>query len=291
MVAMLLAGLVITPLLMFAINIIDTDRQEQAKITSEQEIQSALDYIANDLQEAVYIYDADGITTIKSQLPGSTATDRVPVLVFWKRELKQNVLPVNTSSTCTSANCSDAFVYSLVAYYLIKNNDSTWSNTAHIGKFKISDGVRNPHSSTSTDYLSSYPPSPGFKLFDLTVAGTIKDKMNAWKKDTSTAYTADIVPLVDYIDQSTVSGVPTPVSCTTTSANAQQVPANGTTANPLGIYSFYACVDSSRTLAQVYLRGNALARTSQDTTYRTSQSTYFPTANVQIQGHGFLGAN
>jgi len=60
LVAMLLVALVLTPLLTFMLNIMDSERKEQAKTTSEQEL-SALDYIAGDLEQAVYIYDDDGL--------------------------------------------------------------------------------------------------------------------------------------------------------------------------------------------------------------------------------------
>lgn len=175
------------------------------------------------------------------------------------------------------------FVYSLVAYYLIKDNSTTWSSAARIGRFEIKDGIRDP--SNNNNYLTKK--DPGFKLFDLTLAGTtLASKMNAWTNDTATAaYTADTLPLVDYVDQSTV-GTPALVACPTT---PQRVPADGTTANPTEIYSFYACVDSSRALARVYLRGNALARIRKDATYSNAQSAYFSSANVQVQGPGLLG--
>ena len=53
LISMILAVLVITPLLAFMVNIMTTDRQEQAKATSEQELKTALDYIARDLQQSV----------------------------------------------------------------------------------------------------------------------------------------------------------------------------------------------------------------------------------------------
>ncbi|NEO96997.1 MAG: prepilin-type N-terminal cleavage/methylation domain-containing protein, partial [Moorea sp. SIO3G5] len=53
LVAMIVAVLIIAPLLRFMITIVDTDRKEQAKATSEQEIQAAMDYIARDLEQAV----------------------------------------------------------------------------------------------------------------------------------------------------------------------------------------------------------------------------------------------
>ncbi len=281
-VAMVLAGLVITPLFGFMHNIMDTERKEQAKATSDQEIQSALDYIAQDLKQAVYIYDAEGLNNIstdtppgiKNQIPpvaaaggcqNTTSTTCVPVLVFWKRELRQDVLP-----------SGDAFVYSLVGYYLIKGNNGseTWSNAARIGRFQIRDGVRNP--TTPTSYISGEIPSPGFQLFDLTVTGiTLKDKMNRWLKKANENYTVDALTLVDFIDQSTDGIAP---NCP---ATTQQVPS--TLAG-----GFYACVDSSRTWAQIYIRGNALARIENNSTY-SAMSSYFPTVSIQIQGRGLLG--
>ena len=142
LVAMVLAFLVITPLLGFMIDILNTDRKEQAKINSEQEVQSALDYIAQDLQQSIYIYDAKGIKAIKDQLPQNTATDRVPVLVFWKREFDKNVIDVTVGGASQGKN--DTFVYSLVAYYLVKDTiindaDNIWSDQFRIARFELKD--------------------------------------------------------------------------------------------------------------------------------------------------------
>jgi prepilin-type N-terminal cleavage/methylation domain-containing protein len=62
LVAMLIATLIISTLLTFVISIVDIDRREQAKVESQGEVQAALDYIADDMQEAVYVYNADGMT-------------------------------------------------------------------------------------------------------------------------------------------------------------------------------------------------------------------------------------
>jgi type II secretory pathway pseudopilin PulG len=171
LVAVVLAFLVIAPLLGFMVNIMQTDRNEQAKANSEQEIQAALDYISRDLQQAVYIYDQDALTTphaalpnrsgIKDQIPPSSGaidgcpdeTSCVPVLAFWKLENMQELSQCNNSngnvllSDCIRRrdnNCNDAKVYSLVVYYRIKDDTCTapWSCAARIGRFEIHDGVR-----------------------------------------------------------------------------------------------------------------------------------------------------
>lgn len=82
LIGMVLATLVITPLMTFMLNIMNSENKEESKATSEHEIQSSLDFIAQDLKQAVYIYDATGIAAIKAQLPSPSATNRVPVLVF-----------------------------------------------------------------------------------------------------------------------------------------------------------------------------------------------------------------
>jgi type II secretory pathway pseudopilin PulG len=316
LVAMILAFLIITPLLGFMISILNTDRQEQAKANSEQEIQAALDYIARDLQQAIYIYDATGIgcltgtadtntpstcpnaATTGNQLPPiPTTTDRVPILVFWKRELVSQAINVPDTSPIQK---DDTFVYSLVAYYLIKDpsSTSTWSQAARIARWQIRDGVPDPSSTqTCGKYLTGQCPDPGFALFKLDGIGTITEKMNSWTKATA-SYTANTIVLVDFIDQTKTDDVPeTPsVICPTNSANNtwSKVPPNTATFNTRDTYKmtgFYACVDRVNTTAQVFIRGNALARMENDSNrikYADSKKTYFPTASIRVQGRGYL---
>jgi len=292
LVAIILAFLVLIPLFGLMINIMNTDHREQAKAASEQEIQVALDYISQDLEQAVYIYDADGLNHnstdnppgIKDQIPpiakdSANCNDPyscAPVLVFWKREFNQDVVPVTDT---TSSQKDDSFVYSLVAYYLIEDNKTTNNSTephmAQIGRFQIKDGVRNPDDSNSyiNEKDADIGRSPGFKPFDLSLTGTLKQKMDRWT-NASEEYTARTDTLINYIDQDDNITA----SCAT---NTQQVPSTL-------VGGFYACVDSAITLAQVYIRGNALARIQERSKYNPSLGAYFPTASIQVQGRGLL---
>jgi len=239
LVAMILAVLVITPLLGFMVNILDTDRREQAKVSSEQEIQTALDYIAQDLKQAIYIYDARGIAGytaevngrevegIKDKLPYYGDNDKVPVLVFWKRAFEKQAIDVIADGTSQGQN--DTFVYSLVVYYLIKgsSDNNTWSNQFRIARFELKDGVRNLENPFSSDgdinYISGREPDDGFTLFELSdpeVTGTLEDKMNSWKQGeagniTDSTYGSNqAAVLVDYIDSSQDNSL-TSVNCET----------------------------------------------------------------------------
>ncbi|MEH2382301.1 MAG: hormogonium polysaccharide secretion pseudopilin HpsC [Nostoc sp.] len=310
LVAMILTFLVITPLLGFMISVLTTDGQEQAKANSEQEIKAALDYITRDLQQALYIYDATGIACLSgtadtttcpaasvNQLPSPTGG--VPVLVFWKRELLSQAI------TITGTQKDDAFVYSLVAYYLIKDTSTTWSNVARIARWEIKDGVTNTAATVTCDgFLATekYLPCPdkGFKPFDLSQKGiTLQAKMNTWTG--GGGYTQVPVVLVDFIDQTTIDQetpvvLPSAVTCPTTPTvpptDFKRVPATATNLRR----GFYACVNSvdpsNRSAVEVYLRGNAQARLIQNdetkVRYADTKSSYFPSANIKVQGSSFI---
>lgn len=329
LVAMILAVLVITPLLGFMINILDTDRKEQAKVNSEQEIQTALDYISQDLKQAIYIYDARGIDAIQDELPYASDRNKVPVLVFWKREFKKGAVTRNYYS-----GTNDGFVYSLVAYYLIKSNSSNnpnniWSNQFRIAKFELKGGINDPDEPFETDsngrfvfdanrnpipkYITN--PDPGFALFainDPAITGTVEEKMNSWEKGDGNYELSNTAVLVDYIDASSGddSRYPElePVDCTNvfdvdrvpdelqaSRRAAQRVPSfQGThrysTNGDLDNGSFYACVDVDRISAKVFIRGNSYARINNgDTNYNKNRKSYFPTASSQIKARGILG--
>ncbi|MCW5313722.1 prepilin-type N-terminal cleavage/methylation domain-containing protein [Nostoc sp. KVJ3] len=303
LVALLLAFLVLTPLLGFMVNILSTDQKEQAKASSEQELQTAVDYISNDLQQAVYIYNQTALTTnsntvpassgIKDQIPpvkpagvcSSTATCQ-PILVFWKRKFLSG--GITLSSSTTGSTTDDTFVYSLVAYYLIKDSSTNWSNAARIARFEISDGVLAASGTTTgtagncTGYSNdtyidtSHCPDAGFQRFNLNLAGAvgITNQMNSWTT-ASAAYTQQPLVLVDYIDQTSIGS--TTLTCPTGTLSSGS------------FMGFYTCVDVANTTAQVFLRGNALARLqTSNFDYSSSNQTYFPTASVRVQGRGYL---
>lgn len=291
LVGIVLAGLVITPLMNFMLNILTTQRQEEAKANTDQELQSTINYITQDLRQAIYIYDADGLNNtstqtqpgIKDQIPPlapvpgcDASTNCTPILVFWKREFKPEILsrcPSNSIDCLADTKLDDTFVYSLVAYYLIENPaNTTESNTARIARFQINDGIRD--SRNPDNYIE--PADDGFQSFNLRTPGlTIKDKMNRWQKANEN-YTNSVATLVDFIDTSTSTKQQ---NCP---ANMQQIPAVAS--------GFYACVDSINTTAQVYLRGNAIARIRNDATCDPT-SVYCPSVSVQVQGSGLLSRN
>jgi type II secretory pathway pseudopilin PulG len=303
LIGLILAFLIITPLLGFLISIMTTDRQEQAKANSEQEIQAALNYIARDLEQAIYIYDANGLANIGPQLPLATPanTTNTPVLVFWKRQVVPRALQETTPP-------DDAFVYSLVAYFQSKSTNCATSDlscTTQIRRFQIDDGV--PRKNGSGNWIN---PDSGFQSFvKVIVPNTapgdtaLEKRMNSWTKGPGN-YDKNPEVLIDYIDQSINNNPPpnnipytacpvepkedadgNPIPGTNRWSTVPAVPVNAAT------FSFYACVDTSRTTAQVFMRGNALARMNPKTnvpTYNSSKTTFFPTASIRVKGRGLF---
>ncbi|MEA5617083.1 hormogonium polysaccharide secretion pseudopilin HpsC [Cronbergia sp. UHCC 0137] len=295
LVALIISFAVITPLLAMMVSIMNTEQKEQAKMFSEQEIQTALNYISRDLQQAVYIYDETGVKAIRSQLPGPTATDRFPVLVFWKREL------VSDAITAPDNGKDDAFVYSLVAYYIIKESSTIWSNAARIGRWEIKDGVKVSSGTLACSgyterYVdSNHCPDAGFKLFNINSVGNITSIMNKWKKKESVDYTQGIQVLVDYIDGTTTTNTPAatcPPNTTDPKVTWSKItPASFGTADINKMTGFYSCVDRVNTTAQIFVRGNAIARIDNNVNnmnYSDGTKTYFPTANTRVEGRGAL---
>ena len=318
LIGTVMAFLILTPMLAFVVDMLNTDRREQLKANTEQDIQAALDFIAQDLSKAIYIYDnntinnpaPDGTAAIRSQLPNPPGG--TPILVFWKRRQIRNAVSVNTVNRvapidCTTANCNDTYVRSLVAYYQITEPDPIWCQPlvncpTRIARYEIKEGVRNPGSVApnppyydSSQVKAGQEASPAFNPnFDFS-----QPRLNVTQG--SVFPPSDV--LVNYIDHTPLPPTvppPTGVQCQDllgvtppTGPGAPPFDPNDlliTDTLPNPPHSFYACVDTSRNLARVTIRGNSLRRLQPDNAnYHPDKSAFFPTASVQVQGRGARG--
>jgi type II secretory pathway pseudopilin PulG len=320
LVGAIMAFLIITPMIVFVVDMLNTDRREQVKSNTEQDLQAAVDFIAQDLSQAIYIYDNIDInggtrgtvpvTAIKSQLPAANDNTKTPILVFWKRQQIKNAVHIDKDKkplTCepNDNKCNDTYVLSLVAYYQFKDNDATWCQPSggtcptRIARYEIRDGVKDPSASPTDPYYyepgeNKYAPDEAFNpIFDISKP-TLNVTTTA-KKDTPTPEV-----LVNYIDHSPGPKL-TGNECTialgnpkdTTGVTPKDIPEATLRippAAPDSPNSFYACVDISKNVARVTIRGNSLRRIQTDAAnYDPKKSAYFPTASVQVQGLGARG--
>jgi len=325
LVGAIMAFLIITPMIGFVVDMLNTDRREQVKSNTEQDVQAAVDFIAQDLSQAIYIYDNRALNgpppgpneqTVAPQLP--LEPNGIPILVFWKRKLIRNAVSVDTDLTtrtvpnaCTKDSCNDTYTRSLVAYYQVREIDpnSIWCQPSgapcptRIERYEISEGIiKNPAATNAatryfdqTETKDGQRHDPAFNLnFD-------------WNQPTRnvTAPNAnlgalDSQVLVNYIDHSPLLSAPPVDECQQALGKpTAQVPGTTTTSpveeNTLKVAdgnsnSFYACVDTVRNVARVTIRGNSLRRLQpNDANYDAKKAAYFPTASVQVEGLGARG--
>lgn len=164
LVGTIIAFIVITPLMGMVLGLLNDDQRESAKANTEEEIQSALDYIAEDVSQALYIYTNTTSTDPKLDKQIDTLTEKnflpttgTPILVFWKRKIVENAVPVDTTKLpkddCTTpGKCNDTYVLSLVSYHLLPETDKTsiWCQPSdpdkpcpsRIVRYEISDGLK-----------------------------------------------------------------------------------------------------------------------------------------------------
>jgi len=325
LVGSIMAFLIITPMLAFVVDMLNTDRREQVKASTEQDIQAAVDFIAQDLSQAIYIYDNN---TAVNGTPNTTPTgipallaenflppqnvNQTPILVFWKRELIENSMPLTAGAqpnTCQPQppqtgpkTCNDTYVLALVAYYQVSGSAGIWCQPSgtpcpsRIVRYRIKDGLRDP-SSTQINPLDNYFTGVSTAQKRSDAFNPVFDISKPTEKVTTGQNNFSDPPevLVNYIDHSPGPAFPVDV-CKTALGNPTIQ--NGSATEEISedrlkivglTNSFYACVDTQRNIARVTIRGNSLRRIQTDANYAANKSAYFPTASVQVQGLGARG--
>ncbi|MCU0515525.1 MAG: prepilin-type N-terminal cleavage/methylation domain-containing protein [Oscillatoria sp. Prado101] len=275
LVSVIVSFLVISGLLFLVVELLNTDKKSAALAQTQQDMTMALDYIASDLEEGIYVYegeclngrgspgDANYCPGLRNVIPFPAGV--TPILAFWKLD----EVPYSTKSedqipdSCSGskeATCNALKIirntYTLVVYSLrTDNTGETWEGPARISRFQLrqysnlkamqeTQGWKNP-----ADSDTSFQFWPRTKDGQTTVSST-------------PVYNEDVlVDLVDYGTDPDTSWQLCPTDYSRTPPDALNT-ANNT--------SFYACVKkltgSQGIQGQdviVYLRGNAIKRAGQ----------------------------
>ncbi|ULB47767.1 hormogonium polysaccharide secretion pseudopilin HpsC [Limnospira fusiformis KN01] len=280
LVSAVVASMIITPILFFVVDVLQTDTREEIRARSEQELQTAADFIRRDLSQAIYIYDGQGVNAIRSQLPDSQNV----VLVFWRQEFIPNAVPPpnDRDRDCDNNRCDDAQVFSLVAYYLQTEREpnSPWSGQARISRLQIRDCPRD----SSRNCVGDTRPDDGFQSnFESDEENdTLQDIMNRWRASGPITQPREV--LIDYIYPGVVAGLADDHCRTALNLD------NATEANLLSGNKgsgFFVCVDWDRTTALVNLRMNAAIRIDPNATeFNPNQRSLFPETNFLVKGLG-----
>lgn len=272
LMAMVVASIVVYAMLSLVISLLETDQKETAKSQIQTEMTQAMDYIARDLEQAVYIYPGNCLGTsevtdickgLGSQI-NFTAAGVTPVLAFWKLEQVPdeelpddcNSVPPDQQQECI-ALLTGRHTYTLVVYSYqdVGNNHETWDGPIVINRFQLR---RYTNTSTLEQTLGYSDPGANF---------------GEW--ESSAVILMDNNPvLVDSVDQN--------------DANSKEPCPAGYTESENTISSFYACVKNPSASGQdaiIYLRGNAAKRAGQP---NSRNPVYLPTIKRQVKARSVL---
>lgn len=268
LVSIIIGGIISALLLTLVVQMTDTNQKDASRSETQRDMQAAMDFIVQDLREAVFVYDGvclqgNGTPTaadFKSKCPGivnhipatvATGTS-TPILAFWRTD----PLPPGLAATCganfnrLNANpqpaaiqgvpCLSGASYSLVVYAIdTSNTTGLWRGKARLKRFKLSQFTENATTGANRSPGYVYPlPEPDSQFFQWpyikqSTNGTISigNGQTALPTDTSQV-------LVDFVDDGLNNSFPTQPTCI---APATITPL--TTNNP--IRGFYACVRGS----------------------------------------------
>ncbi len=290
-------------LLYLMTQVLQTEQRDVARVETQREMSLALNFIREELQEAIYVYPGGCLNTlVSSDCPARTTTltagvglpdgntNNIPVLAFWKHEqlpyattdpLPTNcgTVPASVQGECTSARVARNAM-TLVIYTLRRNNDTTlWQGPARLMRYQLR---KYASLSTPTAMATNYANDPSDPNFLTWVCqnGTVANGCNI-------ANNGNV--LIDYVDFWPAATAPT---------NTAPCPANNYSRSPLnpainatnGSNSFYACIAKPPTEetsidfmqdVQVFLRGNAVARAGLSPNSRPPS--YLPNLDTRVQ--------
>jgi type II secretory pathway pseudopilin PulG len=281
LVTTIVSTMVISGLLYLVVQLMDTDKKEFARAETAREMSMALDYMASDLQEAVYVYEGECLTGrgnlsdsnycpgIVSNIGLASNNNVKPILAFWKLES----LPYSETATGSEAlptDCENNFStdndkkkcrallitrnsYTLVVYSLRTDNYGSWDGPARITRYQLRQYAPVPPANLSTMTVTPSYIDPtaagsiGFQIWpcDKNATGATCPAQQVYSEGGATN-TADV--LVDLVD---TGNLPDYQDLNPNLSGVQPCPEPSATTPTLSTYSltsasnntsFYACV-------------------------------------------------
>ncbi|WAS06597.1 hypothetical protein LQF76_06860 [Gloeomargaritales cyanobacterium VI4D9] len=303
-----IGAFLITGMMYLVVEMTRVERTQTARGETEREMAQALDYIANELREAVLVYDRNCLRTNGSgngaTCPGLTLPVNT-VLAFWKREPVPdlnflNLVPptsgpeqtqidnyANNSACISNRDCNAVMnyartQYTLVVYVLCPNDGRPGPNCS----FTTTTQPRGP-ARIIRGYFRQYVWGTNASQFQNRLVNldplenpTWPASVPKWNDDN-----ADTAPLVSNVDWQPPR---VNVECPTGYVATTGVGAN------TGFRSFYGCVRERSGAAEtgfvqdvfVYLRGNAAERAGLREIEGSGTNIYRPAVETQVRTRG-----
>ncbi|MBE9059396.1 prepilin-type cleavage/methylation domain-containing protein [cf. Phormidesmis sp. LEGE 11477] len=274
LIAMVISSIVTSGLLYLVVEIMQVDRREASLDQVQRDMQRAINYIGDDLQEALYVYSnptriAALATSLENDPQFPDAGGDTPVLAFWRVDPIENNLPDCTSYAagtpalrqCESLRIRQAS-YTLVVYVQrVNDGNANWPGQSRLIRYELSKYTNTATMAVRNGYRDPADLEDG--------ASTFED----WTPATGEVPAGTSAVLVDFVNDPGATLDRSPLSdptaaCSTYGTDASgdflyQVVPDG--ANITTNTSFFACVRNADTDTEeranqdvyVFLRGNA----------------------------------
>lgn len=174
LVSIIIGALITLALLSLVVQLTSANQRDTAFSQVQQDMQAALDYIAQDMREAVFVYNGECLygsdtpptdnTNFATKCPGVlnyvpeevSSGGKIPVLAFWRTDpFPQKITDLcNTNAgqlsqpdnimDAAGVSCTSGVSYSLVVYSVDPTPSDLWQGKARIVRYKLSQFPDNP---------------------------------------------------------------------------------------------------------------------------------------------------
>lgn len=273
LISLVIAGIVVSGLLFVVVELLRVDQREVALDQVQSDMQRAMDYIADDLKEAIYVYeDPTRITAQLDTVNDEVVAGSVPVIAFWRTNevdvLNDTALPADCTSegddedTCVGIKLRRAS-YTLVAYYQKPRDPAlAWEGESAIKRYELAQ-----YEDLNAAGAAKYDLTAGYSLpLEDAGIGDVNDFLN-WTATTMAdgGTTNVLADYVDYVAPADRNAALPVLTCPTYTGDAAHVlvPADATEET-----GFFACIRPADELdggfrtnqdVFVFLRGDATA--------------------------------
>ncbi|GAB4371368.1 MAG: hypothetical protein Kow00121_12820 [Elainellaceae cyanobacterium] len=302
---------IITGLMFIVVQLLQTDQRESSRSETQREMQLALDYISNELREAVYIYTGTQLDCVNvggicrgaltDYLPASLTQNSVPVLAFWKQQSfpdsAKNWCRTNTPRTTAGVACEAGSSYALVVYSLsTANNGNIWQGNARLTRYVLPEFSSSSALTFNRGYVSPGS-SSNFATWPLVSSGAgVTNLQNRADLPSTTNRRPTGVPdgspvvLVDFVEDNTpATSAACPAGYNISPSDTRIAAAPGRLSNAR---TFYACVSPRISMgtnqdAIVFLQGSVDGRAGYTTGFARSAET-LPALETRVLARGVL---
>ncbi|PSF39234.1 hypothetical protein C7H19_00130 [Aphanothece hegewaldii CCALA 016] len=301
LVVLAISSILVSTLLYVMVDLMSSSQSDQARNSTNEEMKQALNYMATEMREAVYVYtgkeleqtrtvDTSTLNPVKNFLP-NFGTNTRPIVAFWKVEIvpysgSTNTLPADcTSFTGGKVNeCKTIRIeqrtYTLVVYLQsTDNSNNKWKGDSRIMRYQLRK-YSNPTTLTVTTGYVDPQVNSTFQQWPYDIDSVSAQASLPTTDSTNLTTLVDFVASPTFVNSSTTTN--DDFNCPITQENGQFIyqpspygpepTGTSTVYKPTNARSFFACVrDSSITTVEgfnqdvlLFLIGNAKGKPSVD---------------------------